>query len=1075
MTIKGLTVDSLDYLQRTGVEPPPLTTSATYTEAPPGLRTLLRVEGIGRFDKGRRPGGLDAVDPVTRDLLVGMHQYKVPVAFLAGGEPGRVSLRIGAWLPAGGQVPTAHRNGRLLESALRALYPAIDLVPEESDTGIRSLGSLVLGVPTLKADAELDGVGQLDRLLQGLGSVRWTALVLAQPVDEETVRDLRLSLINEMRSVQTGVKLDGAPSPLADHYLELLAGQLRCLTAAQGSGAWRTAVYLLSDGEGFAETGSLWRGVFSGRDSLPEPVRVWERDEVPALAAAWALADPSFDISAPGLYRHPFQHQTLLTSSQLAAYVRFPETETHGFSITEIPNFDTVPPRLDADALMLGSVVERSHTTSTGYGIRPANLTRHTFVTGVTGSGKTNTVFHLLRQTAERGTPFLVLEPAKTEYRALLRDPGLGSTLRIFTLGNENVSPFRLNPFEVPEGIPIAVHLDLLRSVFNASFGMWTPLPQILETSLHAVYADRGWDITTGANRRLDAHTDRADAFPTLGELVRKAEEIVPRLGYEEKVTGDMRAALCTRLNSLRTGGKGRMLDTRRSLPVSTLLAQPTVLELEGMGDDDDKAFMMGLLMIRLVEQRRIEGDTEALRHLLVVEEAHRLLTNTGSGKARSEGEADVKAKAVETFTGLLSEIRAYGQGVVVVDQIPTKVAQDVLKSTNLKVAHRIVAGDDREVLGDTMVMTSRQDVAMASLKAGRAAVFADGEDAPLLVQVPQIKGGSGSWPSDTEVREHMRGQGMRSMPASGDCDAGCLTDPAACQAARSLVDDPGALRTFARTVLSAVQTPNSLVRTWPDILAMVSPRLPAGMDVPTALRRFARHASRQLADIRGARASWSYSETATVADLIGRAVGAHVNGEPADEAVEDLRRTLLALQGGGYGPFQDCGRIWAERPGPCLCRVPVAELVATGDFVGVWAEARAADRATSTGGRPALWDVCKDAAYQLVEFPEARTDEETTARLCDVADRTALCFGQQMLTAETWSHPATVRRAVSDLLAEAEGGVPATAETPPFGTSAADFLTELLQDDTTATETAATEGNGESDGRNAGAGPGQG
>ncbi|WP_007516515.1 hypothetical protein [Pseudofrankia saprophytica] len=149
-------------------------------------------------------------------------------------------------------------------------------------------------------------------------------------------------------------------------------------------------------------------------------------------------------------------------------------------------------------------------------------------------------------------------------------------------------------------------------------------------------------------------------------------EEIVPGLGYEEKVTGDLRVALRTRLDGLRTGGKGRMLDTRGSLPMSTLLGQPTVLELEGMGDDDDKAFMMGLLMIRLVEQRRTEGDIEKLRHLLIVEEAHRLLADTGAGKDRSEAEADAMGKAVETFTGLLSEIRAYGQGVVVVDQIPT-------------------------------------------------------------------------------------------------------------------------------------------------------------------------------------------------------------------------------------------------------------------------------------------------------------------------------------------------------------------------------------------------------------------
>ncbi|MEU1458043.1 ATP-binding protein [Streptomyces avermitilis] len=980
----------------------------------------MRVEGIGRFDKGHRPGGQDAADPVTRDLLVGLHQYKVPVAFLAGGAPGRVSLRIGTWLPAGGQVPSAHRNGRLLESALRALYPAVDLAPEEPDTGTWPLGGLALGVPTLKSPAELDGLGQLDRLLQGLGNAHWTTLILAQPVDEEPVRELRLSLINEMRSVQTGVKLDGVPSPLADHYLELLAGQLRCLTEGQGSGAWRTAVYLLSDSEGFPETGSLWRGVYSGRASLPEPVRVWERTDVPTLAAAWALPDPADDRPAPGLYQQPFQHQTLLTSSQLAAYVRFPEAETQGFSITEIPNFDTVPPQLDADALVLGSVVERSYTTSTGYGIRPASLTRHTFVTGVTGSGKTNTVFHLLRQTAARGVPFLVLEPAKTEYRTLLRDPRLGPALYILTLGNENVSPFRLNPFEVPEGIPVAVHLDLLRSVFNASFGMWTPLPQVLEMSLHAVYVDRGWDITTNTNRRLVPDGDRAPAFPTLTDLVRKVEQVVPRLGYDEKVTGDLRAALCTRLNSLRIGGKGRMLDVRRSVPLSFLLGRPTVLELDGMGDDDDKAFVMGLLMIRLAEQRRTEADTAGLRHLLVIEEAHRLLANAHRPQGGGEAEADVRGKAVETFASLLSEIRAYGQGVIVVDQIPSKLAPDVLKNTNLKVAHRIVAGDDREVLGDAMVMTSRQDVALATLPVGRAAVFTDGDDAPLLLQIPISKGGSGTWPADDEVREHMSRRTKDLLPSPADCSACCLAAPEACEAARILVDDRAVMRAFARMVLSAVQTPEGIERGWADVVATVEPHRTRWQDRKDLLRCLARHAARHFADMRGPRADWTYTQVGDVAGLIEGALTAHLDGAPSEDRVEALRKRLLSLQYAGYGPFPGCPQIWGERARPCLCAVPVAEFVATGDFADSWAQARETDRRAGEGGRHALWEVCQDAAYQLIEYPDKNQDPELRDRLRDMACCTALCFAQQMLAAEAWAHPATTRRAMTDLLGEA-------------------------------------------------------
>ncbi|GAA4932686.1 ATP-binding protein [Streptomyces coeruleoprunus] len=1025
MLTEGLTAQSLDYLQRVGFEPPELGPGASVTDAPPALRSLVRIAGIGRRDKSRRPTAAEEAGPLTRDLLVGLHTYKVPLAFLAGGEPGRSSVCLGTWLPAGGSPHSVARNQRLLESALRTLYPAVDLAPYSSDTGRWPLGGLVMGVPTLKPPDAVDGVRQLDRLFQALNGVHWAALVLAQPVDETPVRDLRLRLINEMRAVQTSVKLGGVPSPLADHYLDLLGGQLGTLTDGQGTGAWRTAVYLLGDADGYAEVTSLWRGVFSGERSFPEPVRIWDRGDVPMLAASWAMPDPGPDAAAPGHYRQPFQHQTLLTSPQLAAYVHFPHVETHGFAITEVPDFDTVPPAAGEDAIVLGTVVERGRPTATPYAVSPATLNRHAFVTGVTGSGKTNTVFHLLRRVAARGVPFLVVEPAKTEYRVLLRDPELGGTLQVFTLGNEVVSPFRLNPFEVPEGTPVAVHLDLLRSVFHASFGMWTPLPQVLETALHGIYADRGWDITTGTNRRLAGADggDRAAAFPTLSDLVRKVEEIVPRLGYEERVTGDLRAALRTRLDSLRTGGKGRMLDVRRSLPLGMLLGRPTVLELEGMGDDDDKAFMMGLLMIRLAEHRRAEGDVEGLRHLLVVEEAHRLLAAAERSRGGGEVEADVRGKAVETFTHLLSEIRAYGQGVVVVDQVPSKLAPDVLKNSTLKVAHRLVAGDDRDVLGDTMAMTERQDVALATLPVGRAAVFTDGEDAPLLLQVPRSKGGTGTWPRHDEVREHMGRDRALSLPPSDDCDLRCLDAPAACEAARALVREAPVVRALARTVLSAVQVRGGLERGWPDVVATVEPRRPRWVGREELLRCLARHGARRLADARGARAGWTYGRTASVADRVDRMLVAVLEGRPADGEVLELRHELLDLQGGGPGPFQGCARIWGDRPGPCLCREPVAELVASGDFAGVWGEARAADRAAGHGGRTAVWDVCQDAAHQLVEFPGDEQDPGLEARLRDVARCTGLCVAQQMLAAEEWAHPAVGRRALTGLLAESGHG----------------------------------------------------
>ncbi|MGH3993129.1 MAG: ATP-binding protein, partial [Pseudonocardiaceae bacterium] len=393
---------------------------------------------------------------------------------------------------------------------------------------------------------------------------------------------------------------------------------------------------------------------------------------------------------------------------------------------------------------------------ATPYTVAPRALTRHTLVAGTTGSGKTNTVLALLFALAERGVPFLVIEPAKSEYRALLAHSGFGEHVQVFTPGTETVSPFRLNPFEVGPGESVAGHLDLLRAAFNASFGMWTPLPQVLEQCLHEIYVDAGWDLATDRNQRLDADSDRTLAFPTLTDLLAKVPDVVRRAGYEERIEADIRAALVTRLRSLRVGGKGAMLDVARSIPMDALLARPTVLELEWLGDDDDKALVMGLLLVRIAEHRRAAGQAGELVHVTVIEEAHRLLSRVQPRS--SEESADPRGRAVETFVNLLAEIRAYGQGIVVADQVPLRLAPEILKNTNLKIAHRTVAAEDREALAGAMAMDAAQARALTSLPAGRAAVFSGGDDTPLLVDVVDVKDQLAAHrPSNAAVSDRMR------------------------------------------------------------------------------------------------------------------------------------------------------------------------------------------------------------------------------------------------------------------------------------------------------------------------------
>ena len=441
----------------------------------------------------------------------------------------------------------------------------------------------------------------------------------------------------------------------------------------------------------------------------------------------------------PGSYRHPFAAQTVLSSTQLASYLHLPTLETGGFSVRVVPRFDT---EASADpgehSVTIGRILTQRRSLGPDYRISLISLTRHVLVSGTTGSGKTNTIFSLLAEADNAGIPFLVVEPAKAEYRALIEHPALGPRVRVFTAGQATIGPLRLNPFEVPSGTTVSEHLDLIRAAFTAAFGMWTPLPQILERCLHDIYVDRGWDMRTNQNIRNSDDDENVDAFPTLGDLITKAAEVIPTLGYEPKIAGDMQAALTTRLESLRSGGKGAMLDVSTSMPIADLLAQPTVVELSALGDDGDKAFLTGLILIRLAEHRRSQGQTDNLVHLLVVEEAHRLLGNVPS--QISEEVANPRGQAVETFANLLSEIRAYGQGVVIADQIPVRLAPDVIKNTTLKIAHRIVSADDRAALAGAMAMEDGQSRALTTLGVGQAVVFSSGDDSPLLIRVPLVK-----------------------------------------------------------------------------------------------------------------------------------------------------------------------------------------------------------------------------------------------------------------------------------------------------------------------------------------------
>ena len=559
----------------------------------------------------------------------------------------------------------------------------------------------------------------------------------------ESVSEAISKTINENESISCDIQ-----NGFAIELMKMAESTIERLKIGRNIGMWETVISYSSDSKWAMDIiqGSLYSEIAS---EVPEIL--------PPVVFPYENAIEEQAIIPKGFFENEKDYKnnlcSLITSEEICGICSIPIENTFGFEINESKGYALNYLKKENDKT-LGYVCEYDNPLdNVPFGLSEEDLNKHVFVCGITGSGKTNTVKKILESLNE---PFLVIEPVKKEYRNIKKD------IEVYTMGRPEINCIKMNPFYVPMGISLQQHIDSLKDLFSASFSFYGPMPYIFEKCLYNIYEKKGWNLTFGLhsyylekyknnlseelfdNKKLEEFYKTIShkyLFPNMQDLKEEVANYIKTMSYEGELKGNIEGAIKARIDSLCVGAKGYMFNTNDMFDFDIIFNQNSVFELEGLADDSDKAFALGLLIIYINEYRQVDkeiNNKKGLKHLLVIEEAHRLLKNVSTEKNEDIG--NPKGKAVEHFTNMLAEMRSYGQGVIVAEQIPNKLAPDVIKNSSNKIVHRIIAKDDQEVIANTIGIYPEDAIYLGNSKTGYALCHKEGMVQPVIVKIDEVE-----------------------------------------------------------------------------------------------------------------------------------------------------------------------------------------------------------------------------------------------------------------------------------------------------------------------------------------------
>ena len=552
------------------------------------------------------------------------------------------------------------------------------------------------------------------------------------------------------------------------NMLLLIDEHLKRIRTSQTFGMWNSACYLITEDIATATIGtSTLAAVFSG-DSAAAPrayYNQWDLVDSAELekVLSWisTLQHPVIELEMFCKYeekgtvvRRSAMKQDvvpaiMISGREVPLLMGLPRKSVTGVTVDHMPEFGRNIPakwlKKVRRKIEFGEIQHMGMPDGTKLYLDLDAFASHIFITGSTGSGKSNTTYHLLGHLIKNKVPFLVIEPAKGEYKMeFAKLPGIN----IYTAEETAYQLLRINPFEF-HGVHIRVHLDLITEAICACWPLYGPMPGILKRAIEEVYITHGWDLD-----HSERIAERGTVFPVFKDLERVLENIIENSPYSKQTKGDYKGALLNRVSMLSNGFEGQIFGHSTGIPDNKLFNEYTIIDLSSIGSDETRGLIMGILLIKLRNYRKYisKAPNSTLQHVTVFEEAHNLLKRCSKEKSTDSGNS--QGASVASMCKCIAEMRSYGEGFMIIDQSPTAVDEVALKNTAIKIVMQLPAKTDFEEMGGALSLTDIQSKELSRLPVGAAAVFHRGWPDAILAKMGDVW--NGEYRISTEERLNM-------------------------------------------------------------------------------------------------------------------------------------------------------------------------------------------------------------------------------------------------------------------------------------------------------------------------------